>query len=421
MERNVPKLRFKEFNDEWIEYKLGEKTCIYDGTHQTPKYTDHGVKFVSVENIEDIYGTDKFISEEDYENGFKIKPQLGDIFMTRITAGVIGATAIVDKEEELAFYVSLALIRVIDKNLNSLFLKKYIESIYFKKELNKRIIHVAFPKKINLGDIGECSVNLPSLQEQERIANFLTKVDKIIEKQEEKVKNLENYKKGMMQKIFSQEIRFKDENGEEYPEWEETKLGELLTFYSTNSLSRECLNFEIGEVQNIHYGDIHMKFPTILDVKKYSIPYINSNIDITKYQEDSFCKDGDLIIADASEDYADIGKSIEVCNIGNKKILAGLHTILARDNKNLTSSGFKGYMMQCEFVRKQIKVLAAGAKVLGISKANLEKMNIKLPSLQEQQRIADFLTKMDLSIEKECYKLKELKKWKKGLLQQMFV
>ena len=203
-------------------------------------------------------------------------------------------------------------------------------------------------------------------------------------------------------------------------EWKEIKLGEFLTFYSTNSFSRDCLNYEKGDVQNIHYGDIHMKFPTILDTEKYSIPYINSDINITKYSEESYCKDGDLVIADASEDYADIGKGIEVCNIGNKKILAGLHTILARDNKQKTVNGFKGYMMQSESVRKQVKVLAAGAKVVGISKSNLEKVNVKLPTLQEQERIANFLTKVDKIIEKQEEKVKNLEKYKKGMMQKIF-
>ena len=211
-------------------------------------------------------------------------------------------------------------------------------------------------------------------------------------------------------------LRFKGFNDE----WKEIKLGEFLTFYSTNSFSRDCLNYEKGDVQNIHYGDIHMKFPTILDTEKYSIPYINSDINISKYSEESFCKDGDLVIADASEDYADIGKSIEVCNIGNKKILAGLHTILARDNKLLTANGFKGYMMQSQSVRKQVKVLAAGAKVLGISKSNLEKVNVKLPSLKEQERIANFLTKVDKIIEKQEEKVKNLENYKKGMMQKIF-
>ena len=114
-----PKLRFPEFTGEWEKTILEKKVHIYDGTHQTPKYVSKGVKFVSVENIHDIYNTDKFISEEAYDK-YKIKPQKDDILMTRI-AGIIGDTAMVSKNEPLAYYVSLALIRK-KENINTVFL-----------------------------------------------------------------------------------------------------------------------------------------------------------------------------------------------------------------------------------------------------------------------------------------------------------
>lgn len=152
---------------------------VYDGTHQTPKYTKKGVKFISVENIGSIKETKKFISKEDFDSQFKIKPQKNDIFMTRITAGVIGNTSIVTENDDLAYYVSLALIR--SKNIESIFLDKYINSRQFKKELNKRIIHTAFPKKINLGEINECSVLFPAEQkEQIRIGAFFQEFDNLI-------------------------------------------------------------------------------------------------------------------------------------------------------------------------------------------------------------------------------------------------
>lgn len=203
-------------------------------------------------------------------------------------------------------------------------------------------------------------------------------------------------------------------------EWEEKKLGDFLEFYSTNSLSRECLNYESGKIRNIHYGDIHMKFPTILDAKKEIIPFINKDIDISKIKEDSYCKDGDLIIADASEDYNDIGKVIEIENIDNDKVLAGLHTILARDTKGVTVKRFKGYLLLNDAVRKQIKTLAAGAKVLGISKTNLVKVAVKLPSKEEQEKIANFLTKVDKLIEKQDEKVSNLELYKKGMMQKIF-
>ncbi|MBI6054282.1 restriction endonuclease subunit S [Clostridium perfringens] len=203
-------------------------------------------------------------------------------------------------------------------------------------------------------------------------------------------------------------------------EWKEYRLGDFLDFYSTNSLSRDCLNSEDGEVQNIHYGDIHMKFPTILDIQKYDLPFINSDIDISKIKDDSFCRDGDIVIADASENYDDIGKSIEVENISNNKVVAGLHTILCRDNKNMTANGFKGYMLSNEYIRKQIKVLAVGTKVLGISKTNLSTIKTNMPSLQEQEKIANFLSKLDSIIEKQEKKVEYWNLYKKGMMQKIF-
>ncbi|MGL5901335.1 MAG: restriction endonuclease subunit S, partial [Cetobacterium sp.] len=206
MKNKVPKLRFPEFSGEWEEKKIGDVCSIYDGTHQTPTYVNQGIKFVSVENIKNIDNTDKYITKEAFEKDFKIKPQKDDILMTRITAGIIGATAIVKNNNPLGYYVSLALLRK-KSDIFIEFLAQYINGIQFKKELNKRIIHVAFPKKINLGDIGDCKIKTPSLPEQEKIASFLSEVDTKIEKLEKKKELLSQYKKGMMQKLFSQKLR----------------------------------------------------------------------------------------------------------------------------------------------------------------------------------------------------------------------
>lgn len=134
-----------------VEYKKLNKVCkIYDGTHSTPKYTNDGIKFVSVQNINALYETDKYISEEDFRK-FKITPQSGDVFMTRI--GSIGVCAVVDRDEPLAYYVSLALLRPDTEVLNSGYLKYVIESAYGRKELRKRTLVNAVPIKINKDDI----------------------------------------------------------------------------------------------------------------------------------------------------------------------------------------------------------------------------------------------------------------------------
>lgn len=156
-------------------------------------------------------------------------------------------------------------------------------------------------------------------------------------------------------------------------------------------------------------------------VTRENVPFINNNIDLSKISDESYCKVGDLIIADASEDYKDVGKSIEIRHLDNQKLVAGTHTYLARDNKYVTSLGFMGYMMQVENIRVKMMTMETGISVLGISKGNLSKVNISLPSKHEQTKIAGFLTFIDKKITLVSKQLEKTKNWKKGLLQQMFI
>ena len=157
--------------------KLSEVSDVYDGTHQTPKYTSCGIPFISVENISDIYSSNKFISEDDFEK-YKIKPELNDVFMTRI--GTIGKCAIMEKEEKLAYYVSLALIRPNLNKINPRYLKYYIESTEGKKQLAKRTLQHAVPIKINKEDVGKIELKVPSLEIQEELACKLDSFYKLI-------------------------------------------------------------------------------------------------------------------------------------------------------------------------------------------------------------------------------------------------
>ena len=159
-------------------YKLNEISSIYDGTHQTPKYKSEGIPFISVENINDIYNSKKYISVEDY-NKYKIKPKINDIFMTRI--GSIGKCTVFYKQEDIAYYVSLALIRPNQDIVNSYYLKYIIESIIGVKELRKRTLVNAVPIKINKDDIGKIKLPILPLDEQERIVLILDKFEKICE------------------------------------------------------------------------------------------------------------------------------------------------------------------------------------------------------------------------------------------------
>ena len=198
--------RIDGFNGEWKEEPLQKICDIYDGTHQTPKYTASGIKFVSVENISDIYSSDKYISLADYTRDFKVRPEQGNVLMTRI--GDIGTSCIVGTKEPIAYYVSLALFKEI--SIDSEFLNHYIESKDFKKELDDRTLHHATPKKINKGEIGKCKVRYPENKvEQKAIASILTAMDEEIQFLKiEKAKMIE-IREGAMDDLLTGRVRLK--------------------------------------------------------------------------------------------------------------------------------------------------------------------------------------------------------------------
>lgn len=196
--QRVPEIRLNGFEGEWEIRKLNEVSEVYDGTHQTPNYTESGVKFLSVENISTLE-SEKYISEEDFEKDFKVFPEFGDVLMTRI--GSIGIPNIVKTNEKIAFYVSLALLKP-KKRTNSLFLKSSIESNPFQEELWKKTLHIAFPKKINKNDISQSIIKWPSYEEQQAIGAYFSNLDNLINSHQEKISQLETLKKKLLQDIF---------------------------------------------------------------------------------------------------------------------------------------------------------------------------------------------------------------------------
>ena len=170
---------FNKVKEEKVDniYEVLKWAVVDKYNQKTPDYKKTGIPFISVENIDNIYNTEKYISEEDYEKNYRIKPKIDDIFMTRI--GTIGKCAIVTKNNPLAYYVSLALLRPNKNKIDSAYLKYIIESGIGKKELNKRILFTAVPIKINKGDIDKLEIPLPPLEVQKRIVGVLDNFEKI--------------------------------------------------------------------------------------------------------------------------------------------------------------------------------------------------------------------------------------------------
>ena len=160
----------------WEQRKLGDVAAVYDGVHQTPDYQDEGVMFLSVENIATLT-SQKFISREAFAKDYPVYPKHGDVLMTRI--GDIGTSNVVETDDKLAFYVSLALLKPFD--VDSYYLDKSLQSPSAKEELYRRTLHIAFPKKINKNQIAEVMLPIPrSRQEQEQIGALFRDLDSLI-------------------------------------------------------------------------------------------------------------------------------------------------------------------------------------------------------------------------------------------------
>lgn len=360
----------------WKSVRLDDIAEVFDGIHQTPDYKLHGIKFVSVENINDLYSSDKYISEEDYIKDYKIKPEINDILMTRI--GDIGTPAIVDSDEPLAFYVSLALIKCNSK-INSKYIYCFISSQLFQKELWKKTLHIAFPKKINKGDIGKCKLLLPSIGEQQKIAEILTTQDKLIELQERSIEQLKTLKKGYLQKMFPKkgckypELRFK---GFTEP-WEKRKLGDVVT---------------VGN--GMDYKDL-------------------GEGDIPVYGTGGYMLSVDKALS-YDKDAVGIGRK---GTIDNPYILKApfwtvdtLFYCIPKENYDLDF--VYGIFQNINWKKKD-----ESTGVPSLSKVNINSTDIAIPSLAEQQKMGTFFARLDRLITLHQRKLDKEKQKKKALMQ----
>lgn len=411
---SVPALRFKEFNENDAHHNAFKSFVIKDVANiqvgrdlkedsfsetQTAKH-----KFPVYSNTVEKLGLYGFYDFEEYDGNS----------LTVVGRGAGLGTAFARSSG----FAAIGRLLVISPKSNEFNVKYFAEYVNFKLQIHNESGGIP---QLPGSTFGMYSIVLPSIAEQTKIANFLKVVDEKITQLTQKHDLLTQYKKGVMQQIFSQELRFKDDDGQDFPEWEDTVFGDAFEFVQTNSHSREMLTYESGEVKNIHYGDIHKKFKSNFRLEQESVPYLSATVDVSKIKLESYCKSGDIVVADASEDYADVGKAIEIIEIGDYKLVAGLHTYIARDRNNKMALGFGGYLMQSEYVRTQIKVLATGVSVLSISKGNLGKVKVQLPNKPEQTKIANFLTTIDDKITATQTQLQAVKQYKQGLLQQMFV
>ncbi len=396
----------KNIPDGWQEIKLGEISSVFDGTHQTPNYTKSGIPFYSVEHLTANDFTDtKYVSEEVFERESKrVKIEKGDILMTRI--GDVGTARHINWDVKASFYVSLALIKC-KKDVNAKFLTFFINSAYFQREVWGKTIHVAFPNKINLGDISKCVSILPPLPEQKRIVALLEVWDEVVEKLGRKIEVKKNIKKGLMQELLSGKKRlsgFKEG-------WRDIKISKLGKNYS-GITGKNKDDFGSGK-PFISYMNIYSNSKLDTDFKSF--------VDIKNGEKQNAAKYGDLFFTTSSETPHEVGISSVLLdkNVGELYLNSFCFGFRLNNFKILIPE-FSQFYFRGQYFRKQMTRIAQGASRFNLSKKYFLETKINIPKdIKEQKAIADILVTADWEIEKLEEKLRIIKDQKKYLLNNL--
>lgn len=388
----VPKLRFPEFTDEWKIYKLKEIS-----SYNTKRVSISADNYIGTENLKKNYGgIDNPIQSDDLVNGVKfnfgnilisnIRPYLKKIWYSN-KFGCASSDVLVlnaNQGESKFLYYTLAQDKFFDYMMTG-----------------------AKGSKMPRGDkkhIMDYYFRLPSLPEQKKIADFLSSFDKRIETTQKKLATLEKLKKGFMQKIFSQQLRFKDDNGNDYPAWEEKKIKDIAKIVGGGTPSTKHEEYYKGNIPWISSQDINEE--SIFQISKTR--FITQ--DAIKHSSTKIIPPYSILI---------------VSRVGTGKVAINSEQLCtSQDYTNLIlckdfNAIFIAYCIKT--IMYKTKTQAQGTSIKGIPSSVLREMDLLIPSLPEQKKIADFLSAFDEKMDLVRKEVDTLQTIKKGLLQQMFV
>lgn len=399
--RNVPKLRFKGFEDEWKEFRFKDIFNSFEyGMNSAAVNFDGENKYIRITDIDEK--TNKYINKNCVspdgvlEDKFLVNEN--DILFCR-TGASVGKTYLYNKGDGKLYFAGFLIRGNVKKDNNAKFIFEETLTNNYNKWVKIMSMRSGQPG-INSQEYAGYEIKLPSLEEQTKIANFLSNVDKIIEEQEGKVKDLELYKKGMMHKIFKQEIRFKDDNGKDYSKWETTNIEEISQIKMGFTPSTKDDNAWGGGVEWLSIAGMTSKY--IYDGnKKISRELLGKR---KLVPQDTLIMSFKLTIGRLAIVKRELMTNEAICQFYWK-------------NKNILNEYMYGYL-------STVNISSFGcraAKGITLNTESLNSIVVKLPCLEEQTKIANFLSNIDNIIEEENKKLEDLRQWKKGLLQQMFV
>ena len=415
--KKVPNLRFKEFSGEWESNKI-EKICdiitdyVAAGSFENIR---NSVTYYNSENFAQLVRTIDlksnfnnkdfiFVDEKAYNFLYRVNLNEDSIILPNIGAN-IGESYYVEPEklpsENNVLGPNAILLR---SEINN---TKYIYYLFNTKAFHKQLVQIigaSGQPKFNKTELKQMKFYVPTIEEQEKIASFFSLIDKKIELQTEKVEELKNYKKGLMQKIFSQELRFKDENGKKYPEWEEKKLENIVEFFKGNGLSKSDLS-DNEDIPCVLYGELFTQYDEVINVVK------------SRCLKDQGFKSEKYDVLMPTSDVTPEGLATASCILVDDVCLGGDINVLRP--KKYINCIFLSY--QINHFKSLIIRKVSGTTIKHIYVKDIKDIKYNIPCEKEQIKITDLLIQIDNKIKFESLKVESYNKLKKGLLQQMFI
>ena len=406
----VPKLRFKEFDGRWKNTSFQSLFTFKNGINASKEQYGSGTKFINVLDIinnpngityDSIIGSVQVFQKDIDKN----LVNYGDVVFQRSseTREEVGQSNVYLSKEPVVFggFVIRGSARV---SYDPLFMNGLLKTDKVRDQITQLS---GGSTRFNIGQdsLNKVSVFLPLKKEQTKIASFLSAVDEKISQLTQKHQLLSQYKQGMMQKLFSQQLRFKADDGSEFGEWEETVLEKIGAFLKGKGISKADI-VEDGFTPCIRYGELYTHYGEVIS-KVISA----TNLEIENL---ILSKANDVLIPASGETQIDIATAS--CVLHDDVALSGdLNIFRTKEN-----GVFLSYLIRSH-LKMQIAQLAQGNSVVHLYSSQLKGVRLNLPCLEEQTKIANFLSAIDQKIEVVAQQIEQAKQWKKGLLQQMFV
>lgn len=391
--------------EKWKDKKLGDvgKVCMCKRIFANQTSNTGEVPFFKI----GTFGkeADAYISKglyEDYKQRFSY-PQKGDVLIS--AAGTLGRTIVFEGKDAYFQDSNIVWLDTDKELLCNEYLYHYYKVIKWGASEGSTIA------RLYNGIICNTHIALPDVEEQKQIATVLSELDELMSLTEKQIAKKKAIKQGAMQELLTGKRRLPGFSGE----WETFVFGDLFDFIPNNAFTRAQLS-DSGKVKNIHYGDILTKFGAYISADSNEIPYIEREIDLSRFAEKSYLQSGDIVIADTAEDET-VGKALEVINV-DCPVLAGQHTLLCRPKVRF-SEKFLGYYLNAACYHDQLLPFIVGTKVSSISKASVAQTRLVVPKYKEQQAISCILSDMDDEITELEQKLEKYRQVKKGMMQQL--